>query len=188
MNKLNIFSIIVFSIIFNSILLSQDALKKGSYSLSGSIEFSAGSDKFTGYDNNFLDFTMSPGTSYFFIDHLSTGVNISYGYFEYNLKSTNNSGELKLISRPISIGPVIRYYFASEPINPFVEASYRYSNSITGNQDRNGYSFAVGINYFLSTSVALEPYVAYENSTYIEGDEKTSGVSIGVRINYFIIN
>ncbi len=55
-------------------------------------------------------------------------------------------------------------------------------------EDAVTYSFAGGINYFLSKSVALEPYVAYENSTYIEGDEKTSGVSVGLRINYFIIN
>ena len=167
-----ILSVIIFLLLSSTFLFPQEALKKGSYSLSGSIEFSTGSDKFTGYENDFLNFLMTPGISYFFIDHLSAGVNISYGYSEYHIKSTTSAGELKLISRPISIGPVIRYYFASDVINPFLEASYRYSNSINGNKDRNGYSFAGGINYFLSKSVALEPYVEYENSTILRGMKK----------------
>ena len=52
----------------------------------------------------------------------------------------------------------------------------------------NTFSLAFGINYFLSKSVALEPYLEYKKSNYIVADQKMSSVGIGIRINYFIVD
>jgi hypothetical protein len=166
----------------NSDLFAQEALKKGNYSLSGSVTFTSTTNESKYGETKDLSFYMLPALTYFIVDNISTGLNLAYGYSELTMQ--NN----KYISRPISFGPVVRYYFASEKITPFLEASYRYSNSLIGNEDMNSISFAIGINYFLSKSVALEPYLEYKKSNYIIADQKIIGVAIGMRINYFIVD
>ena len=186
MNKRSILTIFILFVLIASNVFSQEALKKGSYSLSGSISFSSGTNSARSNETDYLNFLITPGLTYFFIDYLSAGINLSYGYYENTWKS--GTQEFKNIYRSVSIGPVIRYYFSSETFIPFLETSYRYSNSLSGNQDMNSYSLAGGINYFLSKSVALEPYAAYVKTNYIEDDQKISSISVGLRINYFIVD
>ena len=199
MNIKQISAVIILIFISTTNVYSQKALKKGSYSLSGSVSFSSGTNEsnyvFT-YENGdkstytdkveSLTFSFSPSLTYFFIDNLSAGLSISYGYYESTLKLV--STDLKNITRPISIGPIIRYYLPIKEFIPFVEASYKYSNSINGNEDMNSLSLAGGVNYFLSESVALEPYIEYLTRNYIVGNQKYTGFSIGMRVNYFIID
>ena len=171
-----------FAISFNSNLFAQEALKKGVYSLSGSITFTNSTNESEYGETKNLSFFMVPALTYFLVDNLSTGINLSYVYSELSIR--NN----KFINRSISFGPVMRYYFTNEKIIPFLEASYRYSNSLIGNEDMNSFSFAGGINYFLSKSVAIEPYIEYTKTNYIVADQKISGFSLGMRINYFILD
>lgn len=186
MKKGSCLAILVFVVFVTSILYSQDALKKGSYSLSGSLTFSSSTNE-SMYDKiDQTSFVMTPGITYFVVDNFSAGLGISFGYYESNWKSNNQ--EIKYISRPVSFGPVIRYYFSVEKFIPFIEASYRYANSLQGNEDMNIYTFAGGINYFFAKSAALEPYIEYMKENYIVADQKQSGISIGLRINYFIID
>ena len=182
MTKKYFLVIILFSISLNSNLFAQEALKKGCYSLGGSIEFQSSTNESQIGDTKWLAFTFQPTLSYFFVDNLSTGLSIGYGYYESTIWND------KSINRTISFHPVIRYYFAGGKFTPFLEAGYIYSNYLTGNEDANSFSFASGINYFLSKSVALEPYIEYQRSIYIDGDQKVDGFFIGMRINYFIIN
>ncbi len=186
MNKKCIIAILFFIVSFNSNVFSQEALKKGIYSLSGSITFSNSTNESKYGETNNLSFFMTPALTYFFVDNLSAGLSLSYGYSELTFKE--NTREYKFINRPFSIGPVIRYYFSSEKFIPFIEAGFRYSNSPTGNEDMNSFSFAGGINYFISKSVALEPYIEYSKTNYIVADQKISRVSAGIRINYFIVD
>lgn len=179
--------VILFFILFsNTNLFSQEGLKKGVYSLSGSITFSSSTNESKYGETKDLNFLMTPALIYFVVDNLSAGLSVSYGYFELTIK--DKIREDKYIQRPFSIGPVIRYYFSGEEFIPFVEAGYRYSNSMRGNEDMNSFSFAVGINYFLSKSIALEPYAEYTKTNYIVADQKISRISIGIRINYFIVD
>jgi len=183
MTKKYFLVILLFYISLNSNLFAQEALKQGCYSLGGSITFQSSTNESPSYgETKNLGFTFEPTLSYFFVDNLSTGLSIGYGYYETNMQNE------KFISRPISIHPVIRYYFTGGKFTPFLEAGYLYSNDLSGNEDENSYSFAGGINYFLSKSVALEPYIEYQRSIYINGDQKVDGFFIGMRINYFIVN
>lgn len=186
MNKKCIITILFFIVSLNSNMFSQEALKKGVYSLSGSITFSNSTNESKIDETKELSFFMMPALTYFFIDNLSAGLSLSYGYSELTFKESTR--EYKFINRPVSIGPVIRYYFSCEKFIPFLEAGYHYSNSLTGNEDMNSFSIAGGINYFISKSVALEPYFEYTKTNYIVEDQKINRVAIGVRVNYFIVN
>ncbi|MFA5805968.1 MAG: outer membrane beta-barrel protein [Melioribacteraceae bacterium] len=186
MTKKCIFATLLFAISFNSNLFAQEALKKGIYSLSGSITFTNSTNESKYDETKSLDIFVSPALTYFFIDNLSAGLSLSYGYYELTFK--DKLREVTYIQRPFSIGALVRYYISSTKFIPFVEAGYRYSNSINGNEDMNTLSFAGGINYFLSKSVALEPYLEYKKTNYIVADQKISGVSVGMRINYFIVD
>lgn len=179
--------VILITILFTttSNLFSQEALQKGSYSLAGSISFSSGTNESEFGKNESQYVFLSPSLMYFFINDLSFGLNFSFGYFETNWKSTNQ--ESKYISRPISIGPIMRYYLSGGIFIPFLEASYQYSNSLTGNADANSISVGGGINYFLTKSAALEPFIRYNKTTYISADQKSSSISFGLRVNYFIV-
>lgn len=186
MKKYNHLSLLFVLLFLTSNLYSQDALKKGSYSLSGAVTYSSGTYNSDWGETDNENFEFSPAVTYFFIDNISFGIRISYLYSEFNDKIGDQ--EFLHIIRPYSIGPVMRYYFASNKFIPFIEASYSYSNTITGNNDGNNYSFAGGINYFLSKSVALEPYVEYSKRTFLQGNQKNSSVAVGLRINYLIVN
>jgi len=176
-------SVILFTSLTNS--FAQEALKQGSYNLAGSISFSSGTNESTFGKSESISVFVAPSLMYFFMDDFSFGLNFSFGYFESTWKSTNQ--ESKYIYRPISVGPIIRYYLSGGTFIPFLEASYQYSNILTGNADANSLSVGGGINYFLTKSAALEPFIAYRRSTYISGDQKTSSISFGLRVNYFII-
>ena len=185
MTKSNYLLVVVLVLFVSTNLFSQDALKRGSYSLSGSITFSNSTSESIHDETDQISFAMKPGFTYFFVDNISAGLSVSFGYYESSWKY--NGHEIIFISRPISIGPVIRYYFSTPKFIPFLELSYKYSNSLTGNEDMNSYSFAGGINYFLTKSVALEPYIEYMKRNYLVADQKYSDFSVGLRINYFII-
>jgi long-subunit fatty acid transport protein len=182
MTKKYFLVILLFSISLNSNLFAQEALKKGCYSLGGSIEFQSSINESQIGDIKSFDFNFQPSLTYFIADNLSTGLSIGYSYWETTIWND------KSISRTISFHPVVRYYFTGGKLIPFLEGGYIYSNDLSGNEDKNSFSFALGINYFLSKSVALEPYVEYQRSIYIDGDQKVDGFFIGIRINYFIVN
>lgn len=175
----------LFILFFTSHLFSQEALKQGSFSVGGAISLSSSSNESDFGETESLDILMTPSISYFISDYFAAGISLSFGYFELEWRYYKQ--ELKSISRPIAIGPLLRYYFTFEKINPFIEASYNYSNSLQGNQDQNSYSIGCGINYFLTKSVALEPYINYKLSHYIIQNQKINTISVGVRLNFFMV-
>ncbi|MHB9014305.1 MAG: hypothetical protein ACYC49_19005 [Ignavibacteriaceae bacterium] len=134
---------------------------------------------------------MTPSFSYFIMNNLSIGGSISYYYAEteISLSNTTNPSSVfpKSISRNFGIGPSIRYYFSGNIIVPFLGISDFYSKNINSKQEGNIFTAVGGINYFLSNSVALEPFLSYSLSTYNKPNENTNTFSIGFRINYFII-
>ncbi|MEW6652010.1 MAG: hypothetical protein AB1394_00925 [Bacteroidota bacterium] len=117
------FAILFVSILFNSNLFGQEALKIGIYSLSGSIAFTNSTNQSKYEEIKAMDIYLSPSLTYFFVDNLSAGINLSYGYHELTFK--DKLREVKYIMRPFSIGALVRYYFSNAKFIPFVEAGYR---------------------------------------------------------------
>ncbi len=180
-----LFSVIIF-ILCNSFLFSQDALKKGVYNLSGGISYSNSKTTLSNETSKQFSFSIVPSFNYFIIDNLLIGSSISFNYNEFELSS--NSFNYKSINRQFGIGPNIRYYFAGLNIIPFIGISASYSKAISSKQEGNNFSIMAGINYFLSNSVALEPYLAYSLSSYNRPEQDTNTFTFGFRMNYFIIN
>ena len=49
------------------------------------------------------------------------------------------------------------------------------------------YLVTAGVNFFLSNSAAVEPYLAYSITT-VNSDQDVNRFVLGVRMNYFIVN
>ena len=191
MKSKKVLSITIF-LLFNSFMFSQPALKKGVYYLGGSIEFTTSKNTM----NESFGFTSTvketyllfqPSFSYFIIDNLSIGTSVLYFYEETEI-SYQSSNNQKSIYRQLGIGPSIRYYFGGNNIVPFVGVGDSYSKSIDSEQENNMFTITGGIDYFLSKSIGLEPFLSYSIIHYTKPDQSINNFSIGLRINYFIIN
>jgi hypothetical protein len=181
-------------------LLGQDALKKGSYSLSGEISFAQSTTKWQA-ERNFDDgssssyelteeemvINFSPNGTLFIADNFAVGLVLGYRYSESTFKSPYWD-DSKDIYRPYSVGPVLRYYFPTESVHPFIDGRFLYSNEIAGNRDALSYTLAGGLNIFISETAALEPFIQYSWSEDTFWDYKTIGFSLGMRVSYFIID
>lgn len=186
MKKQLLFSILFVVVALNISVPAQDALKKGVYSLSGGISFLSSTNNSDWGKSESLDILISPTINYFLVDNLSAGVSLSLGYYEMTFKDNNR--DYKNINRPISLGAHLRYYFSNEKFIPFIEGGYNYGNSLSGNKDINLFTLACGVNYFLTKSAALEPYLEYRKMSYIQSNQKVSGIAFGVRVSYFIVD
>lgn len=198
MKTFKITVLLFLSFLFNSVLFSQSAIKKGNYTLSGSVSYSYSkltmNSELSDYTLKVDNFSFSPVFGIFIADNLLVGGNISFNYNESNSQSTyrNIFGnpialENKNIRRYIALGPNIRYYFSSISFFPFIEIAYNYSDELASDQYGHIFNFTGGIDYFLSTSVALEPFIGYSLGTYKNPDQDLNTFSIGIRVNYFII-
>ena len=198
MKLYNILVTISFLILSNSILFSQAALDKGNYSLSGSVSYSHSKNTYNNelsdYESKVDNFSFSPDFGLFILNNLLVGGNISFQYNELNSKSTyrNLLGnpvtlEGKNILRQLSLGPTIRYYFSGFKFFPFAEVAYNYSSALNSDQYGHILNFTGGLNYFISTSVALEPFIGYSLGTYKNPDQDINTFSLGIRVNYFIV-
>ena len=190
-------------------LFGQDALNKGVYTLSGAVTYSKSNssmsfaDSFSDIDSEseYLKIGVSPSIGYFIIDNLLIKSNLSFLYSENNTNYMSPIGNISATSimRNYTFGIGFKYYFRMNGFNPFFGADYGYSNETTGDNDGNTYTFAVGLNYFISKSVALEPFIQYLTSSSISSSElfgkgtprityENSEISFGIRISYFVVD
>lgn len=181
-----------------SALFSQSAIKKGNYTLSGSVAYSYSkstmNNEISDYTLKTDDFSFSPAAGFFISNNLLVGGNISFNYNELNSISTyrNIFGtpvtlENKSIRRHFALGPDIRYYFTSLSFLPFLEFAYNYSKELATDQYGHVFNFTGGVNYFISNSVALEPFIGYSFGKYKNPDQDLNTFSVGIRVNYFIV-
>ncbi len=193
-----IIAVLLLSFLFNFLLHSQNAIENGNYSLSGSITYlyshNTIQNESSDYSSKTNIFLFSPSVGLFFLDNLLVGGNIAFSYNQLKSELTYrntignpNTIEIKNIRRHLSFGPYTRYYFANLKILPFIEAAYNYSNELTSEQYGHIFNFTGGINYFVSKSVALEPFIGYSISTYKNPDQDLNTFSIGIRLNYFVL-
>jgi predicted porin len=163
--------------------------EKGVYSLSGFVSYSHSKDNASGDTSKTT--SLNPAGFYFVYPDLAIGTSIQY------LDSKNSSFNMK----QYGIGPVIRYYFGKETVHPFILLEYLYTkNKMTfpGSNEFKGrgndLSFGIGVDYFLSKNVALEPIVQYtfshaDNHSSISGtssSRRSEDFFIGLGINVFI--
>ncbi len=181
-----IFAAVFFLSVFSYQLYAQNPLKQGVYNLAGSISFSTAKNQAEHDEIKYSNFSFEPSFNYFILDNLMIGGSIGYEYSwsEYVPKTGPSSTS---INRSFRIGPSARYYFDSSPIIPFVGVSAAYSKYIGYDQEGKLFTFEAGINYFLSSSVALEPFVSYTSSSYDNPDQDIDQFMFGVRISYFVI-
>ncbi len=201
--------------IFSISLLAQDALDKGSFTVSGSMTYSNINSEmnYGSYSSEIEDLriNLSPEFGYFVINNLLIMSNFSFQYSEMlNSFSFSYPSEINISPPPsvstfsiernyiVSIG--VKYYLRFNKFNPFLSAEYGYKNATTGNNDGNIYTFAGGINYFISNSVALEPFFQYQYSKTMQTNSmqlynnnlisriEISHISFGIRIAYFVVD
>lgn len=163
---------------------------KGVYSLSGSISYSH-----TNKDGG-TSLSIFPTFLYFVYPNLAVGSSIIY----WDFKTDNSENKM------YGIGPVVRYYFWKDTIYPFASVEYTYTktkaendslgSSVSSSGHGTDLALGLGIDYFLSKNVALEPIVRYTFShdtangasfgSTTNSSNRTETIFIGIGINAFI--
>ena len=181
--KIALFLLILFSISFQQ--FAQSPLKKGVYTLGGAIEGKYEKGEWSGNSDETYIINANPSFGYFVVNNLLVSGLINYSYYED--KYTNSSGRTSsFIMRSIGIGAAGRYYFRSTGIIPFAGVGIGYSKYLGEDPYSIRYNIEGGINYFLSNSVALEPYINYAISKNYKPEEETKVLMLGMRVNYYI--
>lgn len=191
------FSILCFIWLISASLFNiygQNALNKGTYSISGSIQYSSTSqrDNYSTYTQN--TGTISPQFVYFIKDHISVGGAVSYNYY-YSKEPGDYYGDRVTNTSYITVGPSFRYYFYVKKIVPFLEASFSYGiYGLNQQAPEHVYNYGIkgGLEFFLSGSVTLEPFVSYNRIKYTAQEynftfnQNANVIAVGAGINYFI--
>ena len=191
-----IFLFFISAFIFS--LYAQSYISSGKYTLSGSLSYSSQDTYYPrGLSSNAKFISVSPTVSYFAVNRFSVGLQLSYNYEDYN---TEYNPEHIYIGK-LSLGPLLRYYFIDNKIAPFIEAEYTHDiyNLSGDNNNYLGYNIGIGfgLNYFITTYFALEPYLTYQYSLNKFWDYPdmhafepeyyhTEIIGIGIRLNYII--
>ena len=164
---------------------AQDQLKKGVYSLSGSLSYSSSSSSSIGNENDEQDITLLPRASLFVFDRVEGSLGLGYSY--YIVKSSYESVEYRRTALLLSLG--VRYYFLSGKIAPFVGADggmyWTSSEGRTYSKPVSNYGLIGGIEIFISQAAAIEPALVY--SRYSDEFASGSEFSISLGVKYFIL-
>lgn len=176
-------------------IYAESPTDKGVYSLSGIVSYSRTKDNASGDATKRI--TLYPIGFYFVYPNLAIGTSIIYN------DSTTNGLDYNYYG----IGPVVRYYVGKDTVHPFLSLEYFYTRSknkmatagFSNNSTGRGtdISLGIGVDYFLSKNVALEPIVRYTFShtdnhytpsigTPFSTSNRSEELLIGLGINVFI--
>ena len=168
---------------------AQSKLQKSAYNLGGAISFAFSDTDDLDNEATTKDILITPSFTYFVSDNISLGANLQ---FEYRETSTRNAASNQVLSRSINkflvIGPTGRYYFHTRNFTPFIETSLGYTTFLTSNDHGIAITLGIGINYFITSNIALEPHVIYTMSKFFAPDYRVNRYTFGVRIFYQINN
>jgi len=162
----------------------QSVLDKGNYQLGGSVTYDRGKSNNAYFHDKYTDIQLSPEYSYFVMDNLLIGGLIS---FDYNKYEWTYPDHYLSRSKSLGIGPLVKYYFRTDNLIPFISASATYNKYL--DEDEHGYNlnFSTGLDFFIAKSLALEPFISYSTSNYYKPDSDSKQFSFGLRLSYFII-
>jgi outer membrane protein W len=131
---------------------------QGIYTFSGSIAYASA----RGDDGIYrTSYGFNPHVSYFILPGLAVGATLSYKKEEFDVADVETTG----------VGPTLRYYVDGETIYPFFGVEYNYlTNSVSQKTSDRSLSVpdtahelvaVVGVDYFISEYIAIEPQVKY---------------------------
>lgn len=192
MKNLSVVFIVLISLFVFSDYFAQGKIMHGMYKLGGDISFSTSNNETDLYDESRTSFYFSPTLAYLITDNLEIGGTIGFSYYETkeDVKATQyyDAQTSKYYGRSYFIGPTLRYYFVAGKIFPFVGVGFSYTtNKLSGDNKSESRMFntSIGAEIFLSSEVAVEPFIRYYITNYGNGNYNTIGAGVG--INYFIV-
>ena len=153
---------------------------------SGSIEIS-GFLSYNHYDSQFNDnekvtqqvLLIEPTISYFLIDNLSLGLDLSY----LNQK-TKSSGFSQTVKQT-AMGPLVKFYMGKKRLKPFILTDYLF---LTGDDFKGGeLDFGAGILYHVSGNIGLSLFGKYGIiSSTNKNIESQNRIFVGIGLANFI--
>ena len=124
---------------------------------------------------------LEPIISYFFIDDLSFGLNLSYQYNKTENEVGNDPGTIE----QTFIGPIGKYYFGKEDFRPFVFADYLF---LAGDYFEGGeFGFGAGIMYHATGNIGLNLQLKYGQIwSNMDDINSQNTIFVGIGISNFI--
>jgi len=163
----------------NSVLLT----KSGSIEISGFISYNSFTTNYT-YDEKMTQqiFLIEPVFSYFFVDHISLGLDLSYLNQKIDYESSADSRTIE----QTFIGPVAKMYFGEDRFRPFLLADYLFL--VGDNYDGGVLDIGVGVFYHVTGNFGFSLIGKYGfMSSTNDNIDSQSRMFIGVGISNFIL-
>ncbi|MEJ2542784.1 MAG: hypothetical protein P8Y99_01825 [Calditrichaceae bacterium] len=162
----------------NSALLT----RKSSIEMSGFVSYNYYKTKFDdGAEREHHLVQIDPVVSYFVINDLSFGINLSYQYE----KSENEAGNDHDTIEQTFIGPIGKYYFGEEEFRPFIFADYLFLSG--DNFDGGELGFGAGLMYHLAGNTGINLQVKYGHIWSKENNvDSQDAIFIGMGFSHFI--
>jgi len=164
--------------------------EKGKMIVSGASDLSYSSVKETpeqngreGESTKYKNFNISPTLGYFVMDNLAVGL-----MFDYTSQKEKEEGSEEGKYNTFMFGPMVRYYFGTTNIKPYVHADVMFgsSKSEQGNTETKykstGWDLGGGVAFFLNEYVSIDMGLKYGSLTEKNKDNseykyKTKGLA-----------
>ncbi len=163
----------------NSTLLT----KTNSIEMSGFLSYNYLSTEYS-YDEKRTQqiFQVEPVFSYFFIDNVSLGIDLSYLYQKTDYQSSNESTTLE----QTFVGPIAKMYFGEKRIRPFILADYLFM--VGDNYDGGELDFGAGVFYQVAGNFGINVFTKYGIIWSSQDNvDNQSRIFIGIGISSFIL-
>ncbi len=162
----------------NSILLT----KTGATEISGFISYTHLSTAFTSAQKSTQQILqIEPVFSYFFVDHISLGIDISYYYQKINYKSYGAASLEQIFA-----GPIAKMYFGEDNLRPFILTDYLFL--VGDNFDGSELDFGAGIFCHVTGNFGISLFgkygIIWSNNNDIDTQNR---IFIGIGISNFIL-
>jgi len=163
----------------NSVLLTQS----GSKEISGFLSYHSFTTTYT-YDEKMtrMVFLIEPVFSYFFIDDISFGLDVSY----VNEKTDYTSSDNTRIIEQTFAGPIAKMYFGEERFRPFILADYLFL--VGDNYDGGVFDIGAGVFYHVTGNFGFSLFGKYGFMSSTKNDiDSQKRVFIGIGLTNFIL-
>ena len=157
--------------------------ESGSKEISGHLSYNNFTTKFS-YDEKITQqiFLIESVFSYFFIDNISLGLDLSYLNQKTDYKSSADSGTLE----QTFIGPIAKMYFGEDRFRPFILTDYLFL--VGDNYDGGILDIGAGIFYHVTGNFGFSLFGKYGFMSSTSDDiDSQNRILIGVGISNFIL-
>jgi hypothetical protein len=165
--------------VINSALLT----KTGSKELSGFISYNHSNTTYT-YDAELYQqhILFEPVFSYFFVDNISLGVDLSYLHQKTESKPSGSTTRVE----QTFVGPIAKMYFGEERFRPFVLTDYLFM--VGDNFDGGVLDFGAGVFYHATGNFGFSLFGKYGMMwSSRDSIDRQNRVFIGIGINNFFL-